>query len=249
MFRAIGDTNPADLLGNVSDHRASLRAKRTGQPVRRTSRPAGRCEGLFYRRITAREAGQIRLAARKYELVTKQAGARNGALGGVALEVLDYLTRLIGRDGRLEPSLDFLMRKLRRSRDAIHRALKALRQHGFLDWLRRYVPTGNEGRGVQVQQTSNAYRLSLPERARRLLGRMVEDSPMPDDFAHAQAAQAAEIEAQIAAMTMPEQLALKYDTHGLASSFAAIWEGIQRKKERESASRTESMLPLLSKKD
>ena len=152
-------------------------AKRTGQPVRRTSKPAGRCEGLFYRRITAREAAQIRLAARKYELATKEAGARNGALGGIALEVLDYLTRLIGRDGRLEPSLDFLMRKLRRSRDAIHRALKALRQHGFLDWLRRYVPTGNEGRGVQVQQTSNAYRLSLPERARRLLGRMMGDSP------------------------------------------------------------------------
>lgn len=249
MFRAIGDTNPADLLGNVSDRRASLRAKRTGQPVRRTSKPAGRCEGLFWRRITAREAGQIRLGARKYELATKAAGARNGALGSVALEVLDYLTRLIGKDGRLEPSLDYLMRKLRRSRDAIHRALKALRQHGFLDWLRRYVPTGNEGRGVQVQQTSNAYRLSLPERARRLLGRMIGDTPVPDDFSHRQAAEAAEIEAQIASMTMPEQLALKYDTEGMASSFLAIWEGIQRKKERESARQTESMLPIFSKKD
>lgn len=245
MFRAIGDTNPADLLGNVSDRRASLR--RSGQPVRRRSGCAGRCEGLFYRRITAREAGQIRLAARKYELVTKQAGARNGALGGIALEVLDYLTRLIGRDGRLEPSLDFLMRKLRRSRDAIHRALKALRQHGFLDWLRRYVPTGNEGRGVQVQQTSNAYRLSLPERARRLLGRMMGDSPLPDDFAHARAAQEAEAAAQIATLPMRGQMALKFEDSGMAASMAAIWEGIQRKKERESASRTESMLDSISK--
>lgn len=249
MFRAIGDTNPADLLGNVSDRRASSHAKRTGQPVRRTSRPAGRCEGLFYRRITAREAGQIRLAARKYELATKAAGSRNGALGSVALEVLDYLTRLIGRDGRLEPSLDFLMRKLRRSRDAIHRALKALRQHGFLDWLRRYVPTGNEGRGVQVQQTSNAYRLSLPERARRLLGRMMGDCPLPDDFAHARAAQEAEAAARIASLPMRGQMALKFEDSGMAASMAAIWEGIQQRKQRESASRTESILSSISKGD
>ncbi|HRM75333.1 MAG TPA: helix-turn-helix domain-containing protein, partial [Paracoccus sp. (in: a-proteobacteria)] len=51
------------------------------------------------------------------------------------------------RTGRLEPAIETLMRMLRRSRDAIVRALKALRSHGFLDWLRRYVPTGNEGRG------------------------------------------------------------------------------------------------------
>lgn len=247
MFRAIGDANPADLLGNVSERRASLR--RSGQPVRRRSGCAGRCEGLFYRRITAREAGQIRLAARKYELATKQAGARNGALGGIALEVLDYLTRLIGRDGRLEPSLDFLMRKLRRSRDAIHRALKALRQHGFLDWLRRYVPTGNGGRGVQVQQTSNAYRLSLPERARRLLGRMMGDCPLPDDFAHARAAQEAEAAAQIASLPMRGQMALKFEDSGMAASMAAIWEGIQQRKQRESASRTEYMLGSISKGD
>ncbi|MBN9314155.1 MAG: replication protein RepA [Devosia sp.] len=139
------------------------------------------------------------------------------------------------------------MGKLRRSRDAVHRALKALRQHGFLDWLRRYVPTGNEGRGVQVQQTSNAYRLSLPERARRLLGRMIGDCPVPDDFAHAREAQAAEIEQQIAALPMRGQMRMKFEDGGIAASMAVIWEGIQRKKERESASRTESMLNSFSK--
>lgn len=245
MFRAIGDTNPADLLGNVRDCRASLR--RSGQPVRRRSGLAGRCEGLFWRRITAREAGQIRLAAQKYEWATREAGSRYGALGSVALEVLDYLTRLIGKDGRLEPSLDFLMRKLKRSRGAIHRALKALRQHGFLDWMRRYVPTGNEGRGVQVQQTSNAYRLSLPDRARRLLGRMMGDSPLPDDFAHARAAQAAEIEHQQAALPMRDQLALKFEDEAMAASLARLWEGIQRRKEREFSSCSESKLGSFSK--
>jgi hypothetical protein len=82
------------------------------------------------------------------------------------------------------------MRRLKRSKDAIVSALKALRAHGFLDWLRRYVPTGNEGRGPQVQQTSNAYRMFLPPTAKRLLGRLFGAPPAPDDFSHcARAAQ------------------------------------------------------------
>lgn len=227
---------------------AVITAERERTPVRRSSRPAGRCEGLFWRRITAQEAAQIRLGARKYELATKEAGARNGALGTVALEVLDYLTRLIGRDGRLDPSIEFLMGKLRRSRDAIVRALKALRAHSFLDWLRRYVPTGNEGRGPQVIQTSNAYRLSLPERARRLLGRMVMTPPVPADFAHRRAMQVAEIEAYAASLPMAGQLALKLDDEGMAASLARLWDGIQRRKERESARQTESELSSFSKR-
>lgn len=229
---------------------AVITAERERTPVRRSSRPAGRCEGLFWRRITAQEAAQIRLAAEKYEFATMQAkgkGARTGALGGVGLEVVRYLTRLIGRDGRLDPSIDFLMHKLGRSRDAIVTALKALRDHGFLDWLRRYVPTGNEGRGPQVIQTSNAYRLSLPERARRLLGRMVSSPPIPADFAHRRAMQAAEIEAYAATLPMAGQLALKLDDEGMAASLARLWEGIQRRKERESDHRTESKLDSFSK--
>ena len=230
-----------------SDIPADIPASRSRTPVRRSSGLAGRCEGLFWRRITAQEAAQIRLGARKYELATKEAGARNGALGTVALEVLDYLTRLIGRNGRLEPSLDFLMGKLRRSRDAIHRALKALRQHGFLDWLRRYVPTGNDGRGVQVQQTSNAYRLSLPERARRLLGRMLADIPVPADFAHRRAAQAAEIEAHERTLSLAELPLFRVEDEGIAAALSRLGAAISSRKERESAKQTESKLVSFSK--
>ncbi len=49
------------------------------------------------------------------------------------------------RTGRLEPSISTIMDRLGRSRDTIVRALKNLRAHGFIDWLRRYEPTGNEG--------------------------------------------------------------------------------------------------------
>jgi hypothetical protein len=166
------------------------------QPVRRGSRLAGRCEGTFWHAISRQEVGRILLAARRYELVGRRAGRRNGPLGHVAIEVLELLGHLVShRTGRLEPSLEYLTQKLRRSKDAIVRALRSLRDHGFLDWLRRYVPTGREGRGPQVRQTSNAYRLSLPAQALRLLGRLMQVPPVPDDISHAHEQHRAEQEA------------------------------------------------------
>jgi hypothetical protein len=216
---------------------AVVTAERERTPVRKSSRPAGRCEGLFWRRITPLEANQIRIAAERYDLATKTPGARNGALGGVGLQVLNYLTRLVNdRTGRLDPSIDYLMAKLKRSRDAIVRALKALRAHGFLDWLRRYVPTGNHGRGPQVVQTSNAYRLSLPERARRLLGRLVMSPPLPCDFAYARAAQAADIEAYQRSLPLENLPAFLVEDSGIAAALSRMAIGI---KQRESAKRTE----------
>lgn len=227
MFEAIGD---------IIDGRAGARGR---TPVRRHSHKAGHCEGLFWRRTDRQTLRQIVTAARRYELVNRQPGERNGPLGSVALEVLDYLANRIDlHTGRLEPSLDYLMRQLRRSRDAIVRALSALRRHGFLDWLRRYVPIENEGRGPRVKQTSNAYRLSMPERARRLLGRFGQPAPLPDDFAHARQQRAAVIDAHRA--TLETEQRLLFDDHPFAEQLGRMWRNIQQKKERESAAQSES---------
>ena len=49
------------------------------------------------------------------------------------------------------------MRALRRSRDVVVKALARLRQHGFLNWIRRIEPTGIEdGSGPRVRQIPNA---------------------------------------------------------------------------------------------
>ncbi len=154
-------------------------------PVRRGSRLAGTCEGAFWRRTDRQEVRRVVLAARRYELAGRQKGRRNGPLGHVALEALELLANLVNyRSGRLEPSYAYLMAKLRRSRDAVHRALRALREHGFLDWLRRHEAIELvEGPGPQVRQVSNAYRLSLPARAARLLGHLLSAPPLPDDMA------------------------------------------------------------------
>ncbi len=239
MFASLGEIIDAGELPRGASR------KRTGQPVRRHSRAAGRCEGLFWRRTNRQEMSQIVLAARRYELATRQPGARNGALGFVALEVIELLSRRIDyRTGRLDPSLDYLMRTLRRSRDAVVRALQALRLHGFLDWLRRYEPTGNEGRGPQVRQTSNAYRLLLPQKARQWLGRYGRPAPLPDDFSHAQEQRTATIEAQIATLSLAERVFVEVEDKGLAAALARLGESIVRK--RESASRSESQSTVIS---
>ena len=214
-------------------------------PVRRQSRLAGRCEGVFWRRTDRQSVRQIVLAARRYELAGKQPGERNGPLGFIALEVVELLANLVHyKSGRLDPSLDWMMRKLRRSRDAIVRALKALRSHGFLDWLRRYVPTGNEGRGPQVIQTSNAYRLSLPERARRLLGRYGEAPPPPDDDTQRRSHHAALIEDHRQTLDLEQRTLFDGDPGDpLTQALARLGRAVQQ---RESAGRTESRSKIIS---
>ncbi len=221
-------------LGDILDGNPTAR---TTTPVRRQSRAAGR-EGMFWSRTDRQAVRRIVLAARRYELAGRQTGMKNGPLGFVALEVLELFANLVSfKTGRLDPSIETIMHKLKRSRDAIVRALQALRAHGFLDWLRRYVPTGNEGRGPQVQQTSNAYRLSLPERARRLLGWLGISPPAPDDFAHARAARTAELDAHRASLSLAELPLFEIEDSGLAGALSRLGKLVEQ---RESARRSES---------
>jgi len=207
-------------------------------PVRRHSHFKGRSEVRIWRPTNRQEVQKVLLAAERYELAERQKGERTGPLGSVAIEVLEYFVNLVDfRTGRLEPSIDTIMGKVRRSRDAVVRALKALRTHGFLDWLRRYEPTGNEGRGPQVQQASNAYRLSLPEKALRLLGRFGKAPPPPDDHVAAQAARAAELDAYRKALPLDELALFEADNNPLGQALAALGKSLQ---ERESAKQTES---------
>ena len=207
-------------------------------PVRGNSYQRGYCEGVFWRKTSRQEVRRILLAAKRYELILRRKGRRCGPLGTVAIEVLEYFVHLVDfRTGRLEPSLDTLIRRLKRSRDAIVRALKNLRAHGFLDWLRRYQPTGNEGRGPQVRQATNAYRLSLPERARRLLGWRGHPPPLPDDCEHAREVRAAELEAYRKSLSLEERTLFAVGDNPLGQALARLGKNIQQ---RESAKRAES---------
>lgn len=211
--------------------------RRTGQPVRRHSRLAGRELG-FWQSFDRRDVARFMLAAERFDRTTRKKGERTGAIGSVGLEVLRELLRLIDfRTGRLDPSLQTLCDRLRRSRDAVVRALAKLRAAGFVDWLRRYVPTGDSGRGPQVQQTSNAYRLTLPPLAAKLLGYQATPAPVPDDHRQRIEDAAAERRAMIAQLPLWEQPAQLVEDSGLAAILARFARGIA---ERESGKRPES---------
>lgn len=222
---------------------ATLLGSDTGydrQPVRRHSHMAGRCEGVFWRRTDQREVRRVVLAAKRYDLTGRAAGRRNGPLGHVGIEVLELLANLVSyRTGRLEPSVAYLMERLRRSKDAVVRALHVLRSHGFLDWLRRFEPTGREGRGPQVRQVSNAYRLTIPPKALRLLGARGEPAPLPDDLVQEREAQTVEIAAMKASLSLEELATVELEDSKLAKLVAQLG---RRVRERESV-RQEEPLP------
>lgn len=201
--------------------------RRTYQPIRRNSRERGRCEAGFWQPFKKGQTTDFMRAAEQYELMSRQKGQRRGALGPIGLEVLRDLLRLVDyRTGRLDPAISTLQKRLKRSRDAIVRALKALKAHGFLDWIRRFEPTGERGRaGPQVKQASNAYRLSLPTVAKRLLGWLGSPPPVPDDFEHRRKAAAQAIRD------------MEFTASGLEATFDRLYKLVM---ERESAKRSES---------
>jgi hypothetical protein len=235
------------MFGSLAAAFNGAQDERERTPVRRQSRAAGKCEGVFWRRTSRQDVQKILLAVKRYELAGRQPGSRSGPLGAVAIELVELFANMVDfRTGRLEPSIETLMRHLKRSRDAIVRALKALRAHGFLDWLRRYVPTGNEGAGPQVQQTSNAYRLSLPARAQQLLGRLGMATPPPDDHSHAQEQHAAEITAHQDSLPLDQLPLFTIGDNPLGRALANLGKAM---KQRESARQTESPSNLLSKSE
>lgn len=221
-----------------------LKEKRARVPVRGHSYERGRCESRFWRKTSRQEVRRILFAAKRYELTLRRKGRRCGPLGSVAIEVLEYLANLVDfRTGRLEPSLDTLTRRLKRSLDAIVRALRNLRTHGFLDWLRRYTPTGSEGRGPQVRQDSNAYRLHLPERARQFLGRWGRPQPLPEDCEHALEVRKAELATYGKAISREGPDLSGIEDEGLRQSLALLGRNIKRESARRAESESESIKP------
>ncbi len=215
-------------------------AARCPTPVRRRSFFKGRSEGRIWQATTRKDVQAILKAAEKYNEagLREKKGERSGPLGSIALDVLRYFVNLIDfRTGRLEPSITTIMDRLGRSRDTIVRALKNLRAHGFLDWLRRYEPTGNEGRGPQVQQASNAYRLSLPEKARQLLEQFGEAPPPPADHGQDQRAWSEAIDAYRKALPLDERTQLDAGDSPLGQALVKMAKTFMK---RESDNQTES---------
>lgn len=170
-------------------------ARRTFQPVWHNSRRVGLVEAELWTPTDIAMRERALKAARLYELAHKQKGRRNGPLGHVGLEVLSALWSVIEfSTGRLEPSLEWIMEKTGRCRDAVVTALKRLKRAGFVTWVRRFeYVTGlaayvawskANAAGARhtpgVKQATNAYALRIPPEALDLIpNRRMPEPPTP----------------------------------------------------------------------
>lgn len=138
---------------------------RTYQPVRRESLDVDDPRAQVFRPIQ----GGIKFVDVYLEVfdewadTIKQKGAQHElsancrrVLEKILLRCTDFKT------GVCEPCIDTLQRLTRFARATVVRCLSMLRRQGFIDWIRRTMPTGNEpGEGPQVKQVSNAYYFDL----------------------------------------------------------------------------------------
>lgn len=164
---------------------AGLTGKKRGRDrqVRRSSYDIDDDRAQVFRRIAdgSKRGGlgwvdDVLRLANEYDVVHKKPGER-GPLQANAIRVLEVLLRkfLDFRTGQLDPALTTLQAATGLSRNAIVSAMKRLKQHGFLDWVRRTVTTDNEGGyGPQRAQTSNAYFVSLKGLAKGVLRRFLD---------------------------------------------------------------------------
>jgi hypothetical protein len=170
----------------------------TGAPVLRGSLEEGTFEHRFYRAYQPKETDKLRKAANevsdmfRFERRNIRANGEQAAvktklppLSPSAVRVYAALCE-IGRTckGEIRPSYDYLANKLVLGRATIARALKQLKEAGFLTIQRRCKRVEREGPGPRFKQTSNAYRLDWPSRLAQWLGYKHVPCPLPDDEAH-----------------------------------------------------------------
>jgi hypothetical protein len=204
------------------------KAHRTGQPVRRNSYRVGEREGRYWSKFNKGERNARMRAAEEYDRKHKEPGKRNGPLGHVALEILREMMRRIDfKTGRLDPSIDTLATKLRRSPTTIVNGLARLRDHGWLNWIRRFEPIENpDDFGPQVKQVSNAYWFGLPKEAADMVRRLMGRSPLPADEVTRQKEEEERTAAMLASISAEDLARFRAGTSPLGDILAALGRGI-----------------------
>ena len=200
----------ARSLGEILGNLPPAKQRRTFQPVRRNSYNRGEREHLLWgpiardTRSAKRLIGNCLRAAELYEhthrrrLQAQHPGKRNGPLGDVGLLVLRALYDLVDfKTGRLEPAIDTIAERVCKARSAVTKALKRLKAHGFLSWIRRTEPVENPGAGPQIRQITNAYGFGMPPEAAAWVERWMGNGPLPDDELARQECRQTELKAML----------------------------------------------------
>lgn len=158
--------------------------RRTEEPVRRHSYDVNDRRAQVFRPIgDGTKVGAMRWrdrylqTAEEYDRQMKKKGERH-PLGANALRVLKALLWLPGLDfktGRLEPAIATIQELTGYARKTVVDAMRRLKDHGFLNWVRRTEKTGNEpGEGPRVKQATNAYFFDLHRLHKRAQMRLAQ---------------------------------------------------------------------------
>ena len=209
-------------------------------PVLRGSREAGTFEDAFFTppakgetdhllRVARRalDAGRmLRRAARRGERVLSASERLVTQLSAGAVRVLEELLALSRLNrGRVYPSYDHLARVTGLGRATVARGLRLLEEIGFLVRQRRFARLRAEGAGPRIAQTSNAYRLTLPQIITAHLPRWMRSPPLPDDEAQRIAERRAEQQAMRRSLSCRD-LALATLDGPLGRALAKLGAGI-----------------------
>ena len=215
-----GRASTGRAIGDVICGAEFTKSRRTGQPVWRNSYYEGQIEKRLWRPVAdgtrrggRRYAGAVLKSAKELERKTLRArqklspGCRNGALGSIAIEVLEalYLNFVDYKSGQLEPAIATIAETIGRSYSAVHAALKRLRNARFLHWIRRSRPIEN-ATGPQVEQITNAYALDVPPEVAQMVRQLMGRSPLPDDARWERERRAAEWDAMVASLSAEKYL-------------------------------------------
>jgi hypothetical protein len=206
----------------------------SGEPIHRQSREAGTFEKAFWKPLEATQARQLQLAAERYSRRAKKPGERSGPLGHIALEVLGLFARLqqATGEGRLDCSYLWMAKTLRRSIDAVWRALRQLEEAGVVEWERRFT---KDGPGTAWRQYSNAYRLVLAATVMKCLPAVMAPAPVPVDHEHASATATASNATQVRELPHDQWARTEFDDEQIAAAMERF-----RRKISDSAKRNES---------
>lgn len=231
---------------------------RTGQPVWRNSYYVGQIEKQIWRpfadgtrRGGARLAGALRQAARRLERSTAierrrdRRGTRNGVLGQVGVDVYEELLEMVDyATGRLEPAIATLAERTGHCHSAVCAALRRLRDHGFLHWVRRSEPINRAGEpGPQVRQATNAYVLLIPPALKGLVDLLFGRPPAPADDTWRRAEERRRFEEMLASVSAREFLQVTWNGDPLqGETLARIAAALDAKSKpkRESSRRNET---------
>lgn len=190
----------AQAFGNIADKfvRNNKPGRRTEQPVRRNSYDVDDRRAKVFRPIgdgsvkgAMRWREKFLQAAKEYDREIKEKGKRH-PIGANAIRVLEILLWNCGVDfktGRLDPAIATIQEKSGFARKTVVDALARLKEHGFLNWVRRTERTGNaRDEGPQVKQATNAYYFDMARmreramaafrRLQQLLGRPFTDAAL-----------------------------------------------------------------------